>query len=61
LGAGEPGGGEQGLAAGLAVNKAAIFLDTGDHGGDEDEHGRPNREGVVLLVGGDGEKQQREG
>ncbi len=33
----------------------------GHNAGDEDEKRRPDGEGVVLLVGGDGEEEQREG
>ena len=39
---------------------AAAFFDVGERDCKEHEQRRPCREGVVLLVGGDGEEEQRE-
>ncbi len=65
MSAGEPGCGEQRVAAirvrvGTAV-QAALLFNAGYHRGDKDEQRRPHREGVVLLVRGDGEEEQRPG
>jgi hypothetical protein len=37
----------------------ALLLDAGHHAGDENQQRRPDGEGVVLLIGGDGEEEQR--
>jgi hypothetical protein len=51
--------------AGLAVDcgsaVGAVFFNAGHYAGDEDEQRRPDREGVVLLIGRDGEEEQRPG
>ena len=60
------GHGEDGLSAGEpccgearpVTHSSAALLDFGHHAGDEHEQRRPGGEGVVLLVGGDREKQQ---
>jgi hypothetical protein len=64
LRAGEPAVESSGLLLGPFVrvpSGRAVLFNAGQHAGDEDEQRRPDREGVVLLVGGDGEEEQSPG
>ena len=57
---GEGGVGEADVAAAGFVDRVGL-LGAGDGGAGEEEDGEPGREGVVLLVGGEGEEEEDEG
>ena len=44
----------------LLAFRSRDFLNVGEHAGDQDQQRRPCGKGVVLLIGRDGEEEQRE-
>ena len=60
LRAGQPPGRKQRLAAFWSANRRSSFFNRRNYGCDQHHERSPNREGVVLLVSGKSEEEQRE-